>query len=407
MIQNNKAKLFCKHYFIAVFISFVTIICINYFVDPYGIFGKIKNTDMNLKNPKIEKNDRMHKAFALKQIQPQAIVLGSSRAEYGFDPNHKGWKAIKVYNAALAGSNIYETMMYFKSANRKNNLQQVVLALDFYMFNIYRENVITFNEDYIVNSEFLRIYNLFSIIFSIDTIRDSYSTIFGQYVEALHFSNGQRNWLRLENDHINSGKGYRKSFIHSEKEFSSKVWLPAPFMKYEFQNKNQNTFDYYEEILRESYKSDIDLKILISPSHARLWEALYTVGLWPKFEDWKKRLLILNNEEAKKKNKVPFKLWDFSGYSQYTTENVPNLLDLESKMKWYWEASHYKKELGDIILDEIFAIDKSAKDFSNGFGVVLTLENIDKHLSTVRKNQEKYRLSHPIDVSEVKKYSPK
>ena len=43
-------------------------------------------------------------------------------------------------------------------------------------------------------------------------------------------------------------------------------------------------------------------------------------------------------------------LWDFSGFSPYADEAVPLPGDTHSEMRWYWEAGHFKKSLGDRLL---------------------------------------------------------
>jgi hypothetical protein len=41
-------------------------------------------------------------------------------------------------------------------------------------------------------------------------------------------------------------------------------------------------------------------------------------------------------------------LVDFSGFCQYNCERIPALHEVRASNKWYWEAGHFKKALGDI-----------------------------------------------------------
>jgi hypothetical protein len=54
-------------------------------------------------------------------------------------------------------------------------------------------------------------------------------------------------------------------------------------------------------------------------------------------------------------------------------------------MKYHWEASHYKKELGDIVLDRLLNI-SPYKDF----GVELNIQNIDNHIQNLREDRVKF-----------------
>jgi hypothetical protein len=74
---------------------------------------------------------------------------------------------------------------------------------------------------------------------------------------------------------------------------------------------------------------------------------------------------------------------DFSIYHELTAETVPN--NPKEEMKYHWEASHYKKELGDILLDRLLNI-SPYKDF----GVELNSENIDSHIQKLRDDRIKF-----------------
>jgi hypothetical protein len=104
----------------------------------------------------------------------------------------------------------------------------------------------------------------------------------------------------------------------------NKVWI-----QYKFTNGKESTLNYFRSLLDIVYRDNVDLRILISPSHARLWEAPDSVGLWKKFEQWKREMVQINEQQANKYGKTPFPLWDFSGYNTFTTEEVPPLDNIQ------------------------------------------------------------------------------
>ena len=74
---------------------------------------------------------------------------------------------------------------------------------------------------------------------------------------------------------------------------------------------------------------------------------------------------------------------DFSIYHELTAETVPT--NPKEEMKYHWEASHYKKELGDILLDRLLDVSEY-KDF----GVELNSQNINKHIQNLREDRIKF-----------------
>ena len=135
----------------------VTVISFSRFIDPYGFYKQPRIFNINKDKPAFEKNIRMTKAFAIKDQKPDGIILGSSKAEFGFDPKHKYLNNKNFYNLALPGPNIYELYRYLQHAHNIKKQKKVLLFL-FYMFNANLPNNIDFDE---------RIYLLVSIITSI------------------------------------------------------------------------------------------------------------------------------------------------------------------------------------------------------------------------------------------------
>ena len=63
-------------------------------------------------------------------------------------------------------------------------------------------------------------------------------------------------------------------------------------------------------------------------------------------------------------------------------------------MKWYYEALHYSKELGELILDRIYDYKDASRVVPDDFGILLSENNINDHLKFIRKKQVEYEQSH-------------
>lgn len=393
------------------------VILLNYLVDPYSIFNSPQWSGINANKPELFEHLRLTKAYAIERLKPDALLLGSSRTEHGLDPEHPAFTSeYNSYNLALNGATIYENLRYFQHANARQKLKKVVLAIDFFQFNAYRPNSPDFDEERLasnIHGEKQKTHpttDLLATLASIDAMMASLKTLlFQRNRENMILSRGQV--AQPDSDAIEVMRGKRhEAALYSELNYINHLYFPRPHKRFEFVSDDEyiNTFDYFRRILEDSHRSKIQLHILISPSHARQWELIANAGLWDKWEAWKREIVRLNENTARWYRHKPFPLWDFSGYNSYTTEAVPELGDEETLMRWYWESSHYRKELGDLVLDRVLNYSDPNRPIADDFGVLLTSKKIEEHLANIRDGHYRYGQSHPKEVKEieelVKKY---
>ena len=193
--------------------------------------------------------------------------------------------------------------------------------------------------------------------------------------------------------------GQRVFFEQTLKKFISAWWQPiSEFAKVDF-SKDSETVQFYRKTLMIAHRENIDLQMILSPAHAYLNEVLATVGLWDTSEQWKRMLVRVNEEEATKAGRPAFPIWDFSGYNSITTEYVPARRDESAEMEAYWDPMHYKRAVGDMMLDVVFG--RPAADRPENFGVRLTSENIESHLEQVRAARSHYRSTHGDEIARL------
>lgn len=358
--------------FVKVWFAFITIIPViagfNYLIDPYNIYHS-----NFINKPKIQqsKKIRLVKAIKTEEIKPISICLGTSRAEYGYDPTHKYFDK-PSYNLATAGSSMYENRLNFENALKQGNLKKVLLVLDYRMFNAKFEKRVNDFESYFGNSNLKYKY-----LFSIDVLKDSIKTLKGGENRYYYLENGQlentHNW-----NHVLKSGGHLELMKRDEKEY----YKDYP-VNYTYEDTNKKSFPDFESVVRDCYKNNIDLDIVFGPSHIRQWEALnYYLG-YDNWLKWKKDIVLTVNKIAKEYKEKQFRIMDFSVYHQLTSEKIPQ--DKNIKMKYYWESSHYKNELGLIVLDRLLGVSQ----YKN-FGVELNLGNIDAHLEKQKIKRSQY-----------------
>ena len=226
--------------------------------------------------------------------------------------------------------------------------------------------------------------NIYTLLLSIDVLKDSIKTVLNQKAGNQYLKNGQR-------DHTWHWKNILKNVAHLQqmRKYESRYYKDYP-TNYTYKDTKEKSFPHFEKIIELCYKNNIVLDIIFRPSHIRQWEALdYYLG-YNKWLQWKKDVVISVNKIAKKYDKKQFRIMDFSVYHPLTAEKVPT--DKNTQMKYHWEASHYKHELGLIVLDRLVG-----RSFYKDFGIELNLTNIDNHLK-----QQKIKRPKFIDIEKYK-----
>ncbi len=361
----------------------VAFICgFNWIVDPYDIFDSPKIAGFNKNKPEIETHLRPYKAIKTAQLKPKTIFLGTSRTNWGMSPTNQN--LVNAYNAAIDGGLPVE-YEYFVDLAIKNGTRQIIIGTDFFAF--YAKDKVRggFDKDAFLD------FKPIGYIKSKDAFFSSLKTITSKKTSG-YLKSGMRDPIKLQEDN-DKGGGHKKSFQNSEKDY-----FVGGYFK-DFSKIQTAHWQAFERIIDKAHKRGIKITLFISPSHARQWEVLAIRQGWEMFEEYRRRLIAVNEDVARRNGKEAFVLWDFAGYHPLTTESVPD--DPKARMKWYFDSSHYKKELGDIVLDRMFDNNFSGGGDYPDFGVKLTSQNIDAHLSKLRTDRAKWRAAHPVDVAEI------
>jgi hypothetical protein len=389
---------------------------INWAIDPYQIYRTIHFAGINQVKPEMGNHLRLAKASIVEDLKPSAIILGDSRTERGIDPDHPGWldHSQPRYNLALTAISTYESLRYFQHANAVHPLKQVVIGLDITNFVVPELKNPEFNEDrlavkpdgeHATEPSTLIMQTLKdrgATLLSLDSLFSSMKTVAEQNdpTSADHQANGL-NVMNRSSDAVIQKKGHRFAFQLKNREYLSN-YLAQGLSFYLPGTHESPTLHYFQILVATCRRDHIDLRLYIQPNHAYLLETFKIKGLWPTMDQWKRELVsILAEDAAAHPKEKPFPLWDFSGYNTITTEAIPMRGDTTTKMKWYWEGSHYKKELGDQILDRIFNYQSATRKVSQDFGVLLTPNNLETHLVNIRQKQQVYAQTHPGEIAEI------
>jgi hypothetical protein len=355
---------FNKWFFSGAAIVILMVVCFNALIDPYGIYKAPILLGINHVKPQRKFNDRLVKAIDIIHIKPLTIFLGSSRTKRGLNPNHPALSSSQpAYNLGLDGANMYEVLRYLQhSIKNQPRLQQVIIGVDFFMFNEYLGNQPGFDENRLEKTYIIPA-DLMNSLVSLEVLAVDRETILASRQQS-----PQAEYV----DH----KGYVPNEEYEKKptKFRFKHFLTSYFIvhhKYKFSDKY---FADFQKIVNLCRENNIQLIVFISPAHATQWEAIKATGQWTTFEAWKKKLVQLTP------------VWDFSGYNSITTEEIDDV------MANYLDNSHYTVQIGDLVINRILGYQENKVPAD--FGVVVNKDNIESHLAKIRADREEWLKKH-------------
>lgn len=397
--MDASARRYLSGFAAAASMSVVALVALNLLIDPYDLFGAPKIQGFNAVKAVIGSKQRVYETVEVLRRRPRGLILGSSRADIGMSPEHPVFPAGASFNAAMSGQQIWESRRLLEEllVQPRDKPQLVVVGLDFFAFNVLVPVPFDYSED---NFRPLRRIEL---AFSITTALDSGRTLVRQNREVQLAQGGL---LREDGfrDYVGNPRlSAPERFRGNEDGYLRYTYRPAPGCEWRSVRAagGVDAYDEFRRLLVLAHQHDVDLRLFVSPSHARQWETLAASGLWEQFEDWKRRLAGLNRQESQRFGRPEHPLWDFSGYNSVTTE--PVLKESGQDMLNYWESSHYRKEVGDLVLDRMFQYRSPSRHVPDDFGRLLTVDTVELTLADIRRTRRIYSELQPNEVEDVRR----
>lgn len=382
------------HIVIATLLVLAVCVSFNRLIDPYQIWNYPQIQGINTVKHEQATHERIFKTLGLARYPADTVILGTSRSDIGLNPEHPalGQHAL---NLAIAAQPYRETRMLFDAMIDKAHTKTFIIGLD-YLPSDGRAPLDFTTE----NFDALRAWEL---MLSISTLKDAIRTVAGEgsvYPGNTWSSKGLRlfsaEYVKAKNGHRSLMRGMDETIL-SKRYLWTQPCSQAALPK----NVPATPLEEIRDIFSRAHREHIKLKLFISPSHAHYQETLALSGQWQKWEAWKRLLMQLNETEAKRVNQEPFPLWDFSGYHTMLTENVPRQGDTQTMMQWHFDSIHYTPAMGDLVLDRMFYSTSPKRVVPDDFGVLLSRNNIEAHLATLRAGRQIYRQNHIDDVTEI------
>lgn len=388
-------------WFIAALIVALAMVAIfNLWANPYRLFDVFGESRWNSVKARPESNIASIKLLNAIDARPTAVIIGNSRADIGFRPDHPAWSQHRghVYNLAVPGVGIQHVRDDFRALLVYDNPEIVLLAVDFQDFVLNAERVGSRSGQPSINTETLRRRERLRALFTLTGLGDSLRTIaasrtpFAATLRSDGF-NPLRDYLLIA-----ARDGYHAMFRQRLNETTANFSrarrgiLPPG-------DSDSEEFAALRDILRMARERGVELHVVTYPYHSQYYLMYADLGIWPEFERWK-RMLLRTVDDARVAGDGDWKvtLWDFAAISELTTLDVENSAD-SGAGHWYWEAGHFKTALGDLVLERALNTDKTAVP---DFGTELTSTNIDGWLTSQAAALQQHSQDQPAQVTEVR-----
>jgi len=371
----------------------------NWLVNPFSLFEPPEIRGINRNKPGYVDHLRLTHVYRVNRLEPDCVLLGTSRTGRGLRPDHPALSGWDCYNLALPAISLYEMRRHLQHAQSVRPQKLAVLSLDFRVFNSRPDTSGAFVEQRLdvdpggqpqSNLFSSRLPDMASSLASASALLASMTSVRKQsWVKDTLDAKGF--WLPLtdEYDHAPAFRSYTRN---TARRYAAASRDEAAYL---------DNIGQFRALVREAHARKTELKIIVPPSHAWHWQTLWFSGLWPRFEDMKRTIVALNEEEARRAGRAPYPVWDFSGATGPALEPVPEAPG--PRMQWFWEPVHFKRALGDAMLDAVMGGAPPSTPDLAGFGARIDSSSIDRHLERLRAAQSAYELRNPVAIDRIRR----
>jgi hypothetical protein len=385
-------KRYLVHFLIAVPLLTVAMAGFNWWIDPYAIY-RDREALLKMNTPLLVMNERVFKTVALTQLPADVVFLGTSVTDLGIGRAHPAFAGKQVLNLATFGQPITESRRLMERVLSRSKPNTIVLGLDLLAFN----ELLVPPSDYA--SENYSATRPYVLLLSISTFADAWKMWRHPFVETAQCCDADG--FRMPKDEVASDANLHQKFISNERLYLREKYLPYPGCRFSWSRKaGGSSFDDLRAMIKLAHQHHVDLRLFISPSHARQWQTIAQAGLSGTWEEWKRELVRINEGEAQQLAVLPFVLLDFSGYDHISSEAVPAAENKEALMRWYSDSAHYTPALGALVVQRLFTA--SRESLPAAWGQSLNAQNLEKNLARIRVDETRYRQTHEQDIAEIR-----
>lgn len=366
---------------------------------------------------------------------PQSLVFGSSTVwsyvDAGYAPL-RGPDGRPAFNFGLPGVSVREMLGAFEHVVALRPPQRIVLGLEFYMFSAdkadspgffdlpmaqrpsYRMDLARF-----VGQRLLTADHTSAALAKVgEPLVSRLASVWAERTKAF-------SWFPFAGPNYGIGVGggdrpastpapaapaartaradFLKTMLEGDRVIIAGIY-PAPGRPFRFvDDEGWSSLEAIRKMVALARAHDIDLRLYLSPNHARSYEEIRLMGWWPQFEAWERRLALILEDDARahpSRPRVP--LWDFGGYNSVTIDPVVDLPPSPAGFARYADSIHFKTDASYMFLDRMFGT-AGSQAIPGDFGTLLTGDSVETHLAGMRTAQRSYSAANADDIAEMAK----
>lgn len=347
---------------------FLAVALLNLFVDPFSIYPSFALESLTPYR-KIGPS-RITSAESLVRTNPDVLLLGTSRTKNGLEVDHWAFGGRVAFNAGLPAGSMEELLQVARLALAQTDVSEIVFFADFFSFNSKRIPIAGFR-----SSRFSPTFN--ALDFHLEQTLS---------LTALSRSKAVISRWRSEKVAMRVKVINRQVIARDMAAFHN-----DPLLYHEFGEGNE-PWQQFTDLVEESKKQGVALKVVLLPVHATMLETLRHAGLWQGWEHWKRTLVDIAGPE------IP--IWDFQYYGEISSRPVADSEDMVEAMKWFKDPSHALPILCSQVLDRVYGLHDHL-DGPMKFGHQLKAETMSAWLEDIRSMRSHYAQQQPKDIQWV------
>ncbi len=316
----------------------------SYVVDPWGLHGLPRWQGFNAVKLRPDRSIGDIKLAAALAARPDAIILGNSRMDIGFDPAAPAWRGIadRPYNLGVPGAGIRGSISHLETLVHQGIVPRlVVVGLDPFDFlgastsDMPRPTDGWFWRKLRLSAQSVATGEAFAD--SLRTVLEQGNSHVAQVAEDGF--NPMTDYVALAND-----EGYFNLFRQSAQEIARRL---AHVNRTADWHRSANDLAI-DRLLAMAWEHGFRIEAVIYPFHLETHALIDGNELGPMFLDWRQTMAGKFRSAATGGAKV--RLVDAAIFNEVTTEPIPPRGNTREHMQWYWDPGHFKKALGDRLL---------------------------------------------------------
>ena len=349
---------------------------LNVLSDPLGVFGTPRIDSVNSIKPYLDHHHHLSRFAAGRRICANTGIFGNSRAEIGLDPMSPDFleHGIDAFNHAIPGSNAstaYRQLRWLEASGCMP--RQILLGVEFFDFlggspptllpTLQSDPPPTLDARFFAEA-----------VFSITGLRDSLSTLIVQRADFAA-SVTERGFNPLHNYLQEVSRNGHHVLFRQRAEENLRNWSGKPKRLRPADGGISEDEMALDAILASSTAAGSRIHLIIYPYHAQIRLLMERMGMGGLFSEWKRQVYRIAERHAAQGGNV--EVLDFSGIGNETLETIPGPGDRRTHLTYYWEAGHFKKELGERVIARVLGRE-------TGFGTKLERQTLESWLEEDR-----------------------